>query len=70
MIGEYKLKLIGKDGGVKWEGNYNSKDFNLQELYTGIMSKIKDQTLPNPEDLKDIVIESEDSLEISYESGE
>jgi len=70
MIGEYKLKLIGKDGEVKWEGKYNSKDFDLQELYKRIMSKIKDQTLPNPEDLKDIVIESEDSLEISYESGE
>jgi hypothetical protein len=70
MIGEYKLKLIGKDDEVKWEGKYNSKDFDLQELYRGIMSKIKDQTLPNPEDLKDIVIESEDSLEISYESGE
>ena len=70
MIGEYKLKLIGKNGETKWEGKYNSKDFDLQELYKGIMSKIKDQTLPNPEDLKDIVIGSEDSLEISYESGE
>jgi hypothetical protein len=70
MIGEYKLKLIGKDSEVKWEGKYNSKDFDLQELYRAIMSKIKDQTIPNPEELKDIVIESEDSLQISYESGE
>lgn len=70
MIGEYKLKLVSKTGETKWEGKYNSKDFDLQELYRGIMSKVKDQSLPNPEDLKDIAIESEDSLEISYESGE
>ena len=60
MIGEYKLKLVSKTGETKWEGKYNSKDFDLQELYRGIMSKVKDQSLPNPED----------SLEISYESGE
>lgn len=70
MIGEYKLKLIGKDGETKWEQKYNSKDYDLQELYRGIMGKVKNQSLPNPEDLKAIVIESEDSLEISYESGE
>lgn len=70
MIGEYKLKLIGKDGEKKWEQKYNSKDYDLQELYRGVMAKVKNQSLPNPEDLRDIVIESEDSLEISYESGE
>lgn len=70
MIGEYKLKLVSKTGETKWEGKYNSKDFDLQELFRGIMIKIKDQTLPNPEDLKNVIIESEDSIEISYESGE
>jgi hypothetical protein len=70
MIGEYKLQLIGVDGIVKWEGKYDSKDFDLQGLYTQIMRKIKDKSYPQPSDLQGIEINSEDSLNISYDSGE
>ena len=40
MIGDYTLELIGKDGEVKWKNNYKSEDFDLQGLYTKIMTKI------------------------------
>ena len=70
MIGEYKLQLISVDGIIKWEGKYDSKDFDLQGLYTQIMRKIKDQSSPQPSDLQGIEINSQDSLNISYDSGE
>jgi hypothetical protein len=70
MIGDYTLELIGKDGEVKWKNNYKSEDFDLQGLYTRIMTKIKDTQQPTPEELGDVVVDSEDSLKISYESGE
>jgi hypothetical protein len=67
-MGNYNLKLTGKDGEVKWEGIYDSQDHDIHVLYTAIMRKVKDRTLECPEDLIGVDIRSDDSLLITYES--